>query len=298
MTRIPYDQTAKQLLDGVLERAGRAEVQHEVSNDPQWIDVWFERDATKPLPAGLFGRMVRESCAFEVFHGIVNTAEALDCLAKQLGVYRRRRRRRSVGVRAEVPSMWLVTNDRPRSVLKELLAEPLEGWPTGFYRMKVPALPLYVVTARDLPRVRETLVLRLMGSKKVLRDALEELGTLPESAWERTAATGAVGVLHSLASKASTLSNPTEKAIVMNATALYEQIKEEGREEGRRRGREEGRAEGKKGLLRRMLGHRFGELPPTVVARIDAANSSQLDRWGERLVTATTLNEVFKHSRT
>lgn len=284
MPRIPYDQTAKQLLDGALERAGRAELQHGVSNDPQWIDVWFERDATKSLPPGLFGKMIAESCAFEVFHGALNVAQALDCLAKQLGVYRRRRRR-SRSAPAEVPPMWLVATDRPKAVLKELLAEPLKGWPAGFYRTKMPALPLHLVTVGELPRVRDTLVLRLMGAKKVLRDALEELGTLPEAAWERTAATGAVGVLHSLAAKASRLSDPNEKAIVMNATALYEQIKEEGREEGR------------KALLLRMLSHRFGELSRTVVARINAADSAQLDRWGERLVTAATLDEVFGRKR-
>lgn len=75
----------------------------------------------------------------------------------------------------------------------------------------------------------------------------------------------------------------------MNATALYEQIKEEGRKVGRE--------EGRKALLLRMLSHRFGELSRTVVARINAADSAQLDRWGERLVTAATLDEVFGRKR-
>lgn len=155
VTRIPYDQTAKKLLDGALQGAGRATVQHELSNEPQWIDVWFERKDTKPLPPGLFGTMIASSCAFEIF---------------------------------------------------------------------------------------------TMGAKKVLKD-------------------------------------PDEKAIVMNATSLYEQIKEAGREEGR------------KALLLRMLGRRFGELPRAVVVRVEAADSAQLDRWGERLVKATTLNDVFGRKR-
>ena len=44
MTRIPYDQAAKRLLDGALEGAGRVAVQHELASEPQWIDVWFEPD--------------------------------------------------------------------------------------------------------------------------------------------------------------------------------------------------------------------------------------------------------------
>ncbi|MBX3234491.1 MAG: hypothetical protein KF837_44780, partial [Labilithrix sp.] len=69
-----------------------------------------------------------------------------------------------------------------------------------------------------------------MGAGKVLADALQELSTLPSSAWERAAAAGAIGVLHSLT---ATTSDPNERAIVMNARAVYEQILEKGRQEGR-----------------------------------------------------------------
>lgn len=313
MTRIPYDQTAKQLLDGALERVGHAKVQHEVSNDPQWIDVWFERDAAKPMLPGLFGRMVAQSCAFEVFHGAPRVAQALDCLAKQLGVYRRRRPRSSraalvaapasassrtarfatpsstvadhaAPASTDVPPMWLVTTHRPTAAMKELHAEPLEGWPTGFYRMKAPALPLYLVALGELPRVRDTLILRLMGAKDVLRSALEELGALPQAAWERAAATDAVRVLQSLAARASRIDNPNEQVIVMSAMETYLNLL----------------AEGRRALLLRQLRRRFGRLPRAIVTQIKEANSRKLDRWGDRFVTATTLDEVFnvKSSRT
>ena len=111
-----------------------------------------------------------------------------------------------------------------------------------------------------------------MGARKVLRAALEDLLTLPEGA-----------------AKASRLTDPDEKAIVMNATALYEQIKDKGREEGREQALRD--------LLFRQLTRRFGELPRAVVERIDAADSAKLDRWDERFVTAATLDEVFGRKR-
>ena len=68
-----------------------------------------------------------------------------------------------------------------------------------------------------------------------------------------------------------------------------EKLKREGRAEGRTEGRAEGRTE----LLLRQLTKRFGPLPTETVARINAAAIPELDRWGERLLDARSLSEVF-----
>ena len=83
--------------------------------------------------------------------------------------------------------------------------------------------------------------------------------------------------------------HPDDRAILMTATQIYEKIKDEGRKEGRKEGRE--------ALLLRQLERGFGELPAEIVARIHSASSAQLDRWGEKLVTATTLEEIFDARR-
>ena len=61
----------------------------------------------------------------------------------------------------------------------------------------------------------------------------------------------------------------------------------------RREGRTEGRTEGRVELLLRQLAKRFGPLPTETVSRITAAAIPELDRWGERLLDAKTLGEVF-----
>ncbi|HEU4417551.1 MAG TPA: Rpn family recombination-promoting nuclease/putative transposase [Planctomycetota bacterium] len=68
-----------------------------------------------------------------------------------------------------------------------------------------------------------------------------------------------------------------------------EKLQREGRAEGRIEGRVEGRAE----LLVRLLTKRFGPLSTEAVARINSATIAELDRWGERLLDANTLTEVF-----
>ena len=66
----------------------------------------------------------------------------------------------------------------------------------------------------------------------------------------------------------------------------------QGKAEGRAEGKAEGRAEGKAELLLRQLTRRFGALPESASARLTAATSDELDLLAERVLTATTLEEV------
>ena len=61
----------------------------------------------------------------------------------------------------------------------------------------------------------------------------------------------------------------------------------------RNEARKEGLQEGERVLLLRQLRARFGELPANAVARIEAAQAAELERWGERVLGAQTLNEVL-----
>jgi predicted transposase/invertase (TIGR01784 family) len=76
-----------------------------------------------------------------------------------------------------------------------------------------------------------------------------------------------------------------------------EEGRAEGREEGRAEGREEGRAEGqsqaKLAWLQKLLALKFGALPPEVVHRLSQAPEASLDEWSERLIVASTLDDVF-----
>jgi hypothetical protein len=55
----------------------------------------------------------------------------------------------------------------------------------------------------------------------------------------------------------------------------------------------EGRAEGRAALLQRQLTRRFGPLPADAVERLATATIDELDAVGERLLTATSLEEAL-----
>ena len=62
-------------------------------------------------------------------------------------------------------------------------------------------------------------------------------------------------------------------------------------------GREEGRKEGEALLLRRQLLRRFGAVPAWAETRLQGATTEQLEAWGERILDAATLDEVFGPGR-
>ncbi len=76
-------------------------------------------------------------------------------------------------------------------------------------------------------------------------------------------------------------------------TRFYQQAVSEGRQEGIEEGIEKGRVEGEATLLLRLLERRFGPLPAAMRQRIAAANAETLLVWGERVLDAKSLDEIF-----
>ena len=74
---------------------------------------------------------------------------------------------------------------------------------------------------------------------------------------------------------------------------FYEAIMERGMERGMEKGMELGRGEGQATLLMRLLCRRFGSLPPEMERKIHQAPPETLALWGDRVLDARTLDEVF-----
>nr|VFJ53114.1 MAG: protein of unknown function (DUF4351) [Candidatus Kentron sp. FW] len=62
---------------------------------------------------------------------------------------------------------------------------------------------------------------------------------------------------------------------------------------GMEKGRQEGMERGQITLLTRLLSYKFGTLSPMVTQRIDNARPEELAMWGERVLSAKKLDEVF-----
>lgn len=63
--------------------------------------------------------------------------------------------------------------------------------------------------------------------------------------------------------------------------------------EGKKQGRVEGRADGQRSLLGKQLKLKFGPLGAAVEERLASATPAQLGRWAERVLTASTLDEIW-----
>jgi len=131
-----------------------------------------------------------------------------------------------------------------------------------------------------------------------LFDALREAPDAPRALW-------------TIFSNLSTISEPAQNLVGVVAGQLSEparedlrQLSEPAREDvmdlveqfaqkKKEEGRAEGRAEGRRGLLLKQLTLKFGPPSDAIHARIAEASLEDTDRWAERILTATTLEDVF-----
>jgi flagellar biosynthesis/type III secretory pathway protein FliH len=68
---------------------------------------------------------------------------------------------------------------------------------------------------------------------------------------------------------------------------------ERGIEQGMEQGMQLGTHRGEITVLVRLLERKFGRLPETLRPRIEAADEQSLLAWSERVLSATTLEDVF-----
>ena len=193
-----------------------------------------------------------------------------------------------------LPALVVIGPGVPATVLDAYGCRPVGP---GVYQA-VWGLALRVVVLAELPRTRETLLLRLLGKGRLLRAALADLAELPTDARERGIAMPLL-VHFQLAASESPASEEDDVSAEIRAwfedyeRKLRSQSLQEGRSQGLSQGLREGRNEGERSLLLRLLRARFGELPPAAIARVEAADSAELERWGERMFDAVTLDEVL-----
>ncbi|MBP1151276.1 Rpn family recombination-promoting nuclease/putative transposase [Methylocaldum sp. RMAD-M] len=84
-----------------------------------------------------------------------------------------------------------------------------------------------------------------------------------------------------------------QSMLAERVTEWTEEWKRQGMEKGLQQGRQEGRQEGEATLLLRLLELRFGPLEETHRERLRHADADTLLQWGERVLTAQAIEDVF-----
>ena len=69
---------------------------------------------------------------------------------------------------------------------------------------------------------------------------------------------------------------------------------QKGLQQGLQQGLQKGLRQGQLGLLADLLAERFGALDEAVQARLEQADEETLKRWGRNLLSARSMDEVFR----
>lgn len=278
-----FDHVAKQILRGVLEPGGAVATELEIPTaDAQAVDTWFEPDPAREAERqrmGLLGKMAPGPTMFEPFHDPPGLDDVRACFRKQLLLdhVRVRDAEKANAARPPFPRLWVISSGRPENVLRGYALAPANGLGPGFYE-GAEAHAHGVVVLRELPRMRETLLLRLMGAGAVLDDALADLESLPPGAWERGVAVPCLVEARLLIPQDS--EDEVERGFIMSTQGLYEEwkrkIHEQAESEGELRAEERVRKEG----LIESYETRFGAMPPALRAVVEATHDlAKLHRW-------------------
>jgi len=283
----------KAVLATAMTRAGKAETEVEVvPAGAQRIDVYSEPDpalAGELADMGMLGELGAEPTMFEPFSDTPALRQMRACLRKQLVWHHEleRRARIAAGDLADddaeppgpvpFPVLLILSPGRPETVLDVYRFELVRP---GVYAV-ASGWAVRLVVLAELPRTRATVLMRL-GGEKLRAEAIAEILQMPADAWERKTAEP---LLVKFDLTPSPGASPEE---TMHLAEIQQQV-----EEARQKLRDEGRQEGECRFLIRQLRARFGQLPPAAVARVQAAEPDVLEAWGERVLTARTLDEVF-----
>jgi hypothetical protein len=257
---------------------------------------------------GLLGRIAEVLCLIEIFGHAPDGAEVRSCVGKHFAHWEecagrtraKNRRRKEKGLPPEPfvePLLWILAATVSAPLLREMEAKAAVGWPQGVYFVGGAVFRVGIVVARELPRDRSSILVRLMAAGQGLSDALADLAALPEDAHERTVAEGIVVHLRDrLARKPSR--TPEEEEFIVTMQGGWKEARALGRDEGLALGRDEGRtlgrAEGEARAMLTVLRSRNISVPDSARERILAERDpARIERWIEKAIIAASLADVL-----
>jgi hypothetical protein len=290
--RLRFDQLGTRIGRAALGRSGHTIAHEPITPDAHQADLRHEPDPAREAERarlGLLGRLAAVPCLIELYSQAPGAQDLRSCLAKHIAFWqqraRRARARRKKGeppLSSSAPFLWIITAGAPVSSLSELKAEPAPGWPAGVHLFGGEVLRAGVVVASELPRDRDTLLVRLMAAGPLLPEAIKELVALPGDAEERAAALRILlDLRHVLGGRPSL--RHEEKEFVVTMYETWDQMEVRVAAETAARG------------VLTVLRVRGISVPAATRKRILAQKDAVLlERWLEKAVVAKTAREVLE----
>ncbi|HBY76114.1 MAG TPA: flagellar assembly protein H, partial [Cyanobacteria bacterium UBA11148] len=186
MTRLIHDKFAKDYLSELLSPLGVVNPGREVSSEVRQIDVYFTPttgETSYKEKLGVLGKMTETTALFEPFRNPVSVDEVLSCLSKLLEVKaeveRLSRRENTSAIEADLPKLWILTPTASTTLLNGFGATlDQENWCRGIYWLGE-YLRTAIVVIHQLPKIPETVWLRILGKGRVQSEEIASLSTMP-----------------------------------------------------------------------------------------------------------------------
>jgi len=99
--------------------------------------------------------------------------------------------------------------------------------------------------------------------------------------------------------RVQTVEEEAERMAFVRERAMYDEAslivdaRRQGHAEGKVKGKIEGQIEGELNMLVKLLNRKFGPLPDDITHKLQQATIEQLTQWGENVLFADSLNDVF-----
>jgi post-segregation antitoxin (ccd killing protein) len=298
-----FDRLAKELGQAALGPSGVTVVNDPINAETQYADLRYEPDPARQAARdrlGLLGQIAGDVCLIEVYSQAPSAEEFRACLAKHLAHWQQRARQARTLARAATardpvtedpagdapvpgvaPFLWVIAAGTPTTLLTKLPMVPAARWPPGVYGFGGDVLRVGLIAARELPRDRTTLLVRLMAAGPLLASAIPEMARLPPDALECTVAEPILLQFERMLGQQETRTSD-EQEFLMAMQHTWEDARTEGRA-----------AAHAKDVLT-VLRARGIAVSDAVQQRILAEREpARLERWLERASVASSIAEVI-----
>jgi hypothetical protein len=293
-----FDKLAKDLGQAALGACGTAVVNDPIHPETQYADLRYEPDPARRATRerlGLLGRIAGDACLIEVYSQAPSAEELRACLAKHLAHWQQRARQARAATAREpvtedasgaptpgvAPMLWVIAAGTPTTLLTQLPMVPAADGPPGVYSFGGDVLRVGLIAARELPRDRTTLLVRLMAAGPLLASAVPEVARLPSDAPERAVAEPILLQFERMLGQQATRTSDEQEFL----TAMQHTWED---------ARTESRTETQAKAVLTVLRVRGIAVPDAARQRIQAERDlARLERWHERAIVASSIAEVI-----
>jgi hypothetical protein len=279
MTKFPYDEFAKDLLETLLSPFGKVDPAHKIAAEVREVDVYFipSGDNLDRIDLGLLGQCATAPAVIEPFRNSVSVPQIRACMSKlydlHADIYRAAKRdKQSEPKDAVLPILWILTPTLSDNMLVSLGATLDTDRGEGVYLLPL-AYKTGIVIIHRLPKTPETLWFRLLGGDGVQKRAVEEVAQLPKGYPYRQDTLELLGNLK-ITLEARTNIQPEDRDLIMQLSPLYLEQIQAAKQEGKQEDRQE--------IALKMLRKK---MPIETIAELTELNFDQLQSLQSQLET-------------